>query len=207
MIENGKREARLAYAATSASLAERRLLHRPAHLRRRAADGGDRPGRDLRPGPGGDQARDLDEALGIANGTEYALTGGSSRAAREHRAVRRQFRVGNLYINRKITGALVDRQPFGGFKMSGIGTKAGGPDYCCSSWSRGRSPRTRCAGGCARGVAATGWGGDGVSDATRSTPMEDLRMQLSRTAGSAPRSMSLDQLQSLARDPGTWQFA
>ena len=48
----------------------------------------------------------------------------------EHRAgSRREFRVGNLYINRGITGALVDRQPFGGFKLSGIGTKAGGPDY------------------------------------------------------------------------------
>ena len=43
--------------------------------------------------------------------------------------VRREFRVGNLYINRGITGALVERQPFGGFKMSGIGSKAGGPDY------------------------------------------------------------------------------
>jgi RHH-type proline utilization regulon transcriptional repressor/proline dehydrogenase/delta 1-pyrroline-5-carboxylate dehydrogenase len=43
--------------------------------------------------------------------------------------VRREFRVGNLYINRKITGALVDRQPFGGLKLSGIGSKAGGPDY------------------------------------------------------------------------------
>ena len=43
--------------------------------------------------------------------------------------MKREFRVGNLYINRKITGALVDRQPFGGFKLSGIGSKAGGPDY------------------------------------------------------------------------------
>ncbi len=43
--------------------------------------------------------------------------------------MKREFRVGNLYINRGITGALVDRQPFGGFKLSGIGTKAGGPDY------------------------------------------------------------------------------
>jgi RHH-type proline utilization regulon transcriptional repressor/proline dehydrogenase/delta 1-pyrroline-5-carboxylate dehydrogenase len=45
------------------------------------------------------------------------------------RRVRREFRVGNLYVNRKITGALVGRQPFGGVKMSGIGSKAGGPDY------------------------------------------------------------------------------
>ena len=43
--------------------------------------------------------------------------------------MKRRFRVGNLYINRKSTGALVDRQPFGGFKLSGIGSKAGGPDY------------------------------------------------------------------------------
>ena len=72
----------------------------------------------------------LDEALEIANGTEYALTGGSiSRSPANIARVRREFRVGNLYINRGITGALVDRQPFGGFKMSGIGTKAGGPDY------------------------------------------------------------------------------
>ncbi|GAF73161.1 unnamed protein product, partial [marine sediment metagenome] len=42
---------------------------------------------------------------------------------------RKTFRVGNLYLNRGITGALVERQPFGGFKMSGIGSKAGGPDY------------------------------------------------------------------------------
>ena len=76
------------------------------------------------------KARDLDDALEIANGTEYALTGGFfSRSPRNIETVQREFRVGNLYINRKITGALVDRQPFGGFKMSGIGTKAGGPDY------------------------------------------------------------------------------
>ena len=76
------------------------------------------------------RARDLDHALEIANGTPYALTGGLFSRSPEHIArVKREFRVGNLYINRKITGALVDRQPFGGFKMSGIGSKAGGPDY------------------------------------------------------------------------------
>jgi RHH-type proline utilization regulon transcriptional repressor/proline dehydrogenase/delta 1-pyrroline-5-carboxylate dehydrogenase len=72
----------------------------------------------------------LDEALQIANGVKYALTGGFySRSPGNIARVRREFRVGNLYINRKITGAVVDRQPFGGFKMSGIGNKAGGPDY------------------------------------------------------------------------------
>jgi RHH-type proline utilization regulon transcriptional repressor/proline dehydrogenase/delta 1-pyrroline-5-carboxylate dehydrogenase len=76
------------------------------------------------------KARDLGQTLEIANGTPYALTGGLySRSPQNIARVRREFRVGNLYINRKITGALVDRQPFGGFKLSGIGSKAGGPDY------------------------------------------------------------------------------
>jgi RHH-type proline utilization regulon transcriptional repressor/proline dehydrogenase/delta 1-pyrroline-5-carboxylate dehydrogenase len=75
-------------------------------------------------------AKDLDDALRIANGTRYALTGGCySRSPSHLEKVKRKFRVGNLYINRKCTGALVDRQPFGGFKLSGIGSKAGGPDY------------------------------------------------------------------------------
>ena len=76
------------------------------------------------------KAKDLDDGLRIANGTPYALTGGLySRSPANIERVTREFRVGNLYINRGITGALVDRQPFGGFKLSGIGTKAGGPDY------------------------------------------------------------------------------
>ncbi|MGD0996928.1 MAG: L-glutamate gamma-semialdehyde dehydrogenase [Thermoleophilia bacterium] len=76
------------------------------------------------------KARDFDEALEIANGTSYALTGGLiSRSPAAIARARREFRVGNLYINRGITGAMVARQPFGGFKMSGIGSKAGGPDY------------------------------------------------------------------------------
>ncbi|HHC07091.1 MAG TPA: L-glutamate gamma-semialdehyde dehydrogenase [Actinobacteria bacterium] len=76
------------------------------------------------------RVRDLDEALAVANGTEYGLTGGfySTDEARIER-VEREFYVGNLYINRKITGALVGVQPFGGFNMSGSNAKAGGPDY------------------------------------------------------------------------------
>jgi 1-pyrroline-5-carboxylate dehydrogenase len=76
------------------------------------------------------RARDFDHALEIANATEYGLTGGlfSRDRSRIERA-RREFHVGNLYINRKITGALVGVQPFGGFKMSGSNAKAGGPDY------------------------------------------------------------------------------
>ena len=75
-------------------------------------------------------ASSLDEALQMADGTPYALTGGFySRSPANIARVRREFRVGNLYINRRITGALVDRQPFGGGRMSGVGSKAGGPDY------------------------------------------------------------------------------
>lgn len=76
------------------------------------------------------RARDFDHALEIANATSYALTGGvMSRSPLNLDKARAQFRVGNLYINRGCTGALVFRQPFGGFKYSGIGTKAGGPNY------------------------------------------------------------------------------
>ena len=76
------------------------------------------------------KAKDLDDAIRIANGVKYALTGGVfSRSPENIAKVKKQFRVGNLYVNRKCTGALVDRQPFGGFKLSGIGSKAGGPDY------------------------------------------------------------------------------
>ena len=60
----------------------------------------------------------------------YALTGGVfSRSPANLERCRREFLVGNLYLNRPITGALVGRQPFGGFKLSGIGSQAGGPDY------------------------------------------------------------------------------
>jgi RHH-type proline utilization regulon transcriptional repressor/proline dehydrogenase/delta 1-pyrroline-5-carboxylate dehydrogenase len=76
------------------------------------------------------RADDFEQALMIANGTAYALTGGvySRRPAHLERA-RELFHVGNLYLNRGITGALVSRQPFGGFKLSGMGSKAGGRDY------------------------------------------------------------------------------
>jgi len=76
------------------------------------------------------KAGDFGEALKIANATPYALTGGIFSRSPEHLNLARQlFKVGNLYLNRGITGAMVGRQPFGGFAMSGIGSKAGGPDY------------------------------------------------------------------------------
>jgi RHH-type proline utilization regulon transcriptional repressor/proline dehydrogenase/delta 1-pyrroline-5-carboxylate dehydrogenase len=76
------------------------------------------------------RVKDFDHALQVATSTEFALTGAVfSRSPAHLEQARRRFRVGNLYLNRGSTGALVERQPFGGFGMSGIGTKAGGPGY------------------------------------------------------------------------------
>ncbi len=76
------------------------------------------------------RVKDFQEALVVANGTNYALTGGLySRTPSHIQQAQTEFEVGNLYINRNITGAIVGRQPFGGFKLSGVGSKAGGPDY------------------------------------------------------------------------------
>jgi 1-pyrroline-5-carboxylate dehydrogenase len=76
------------------------------------------------------KARDYDHALDIANGTEYGLTGAVyTRDDEKIERAKREFHVGNLYINRKCTGALVGVHPFGGFKMSGTDSKAGGRDY------------------------------------------------------------------------------
>ena len=76
------------------------------------------------------RVKDFTEAIAVANNTNYALTGGLySRTPSHIQLAQEQFEVGNLYINRSITGAIVSRQPFGGFKLSGVGSKAGGPDY------------------------------------------------------------------------------
>jgi RHH-type proline utilization regulon transcriptional repressor/proline dehydrogenase/delta 1-pyrroline-5-carboxylate dehydrogenase len=76
------------------------------------------------------RVKDFQEAIDVANGTNYALTGGLySRTPSHIEQAQAEFEVGNLYINRNITGAIVSRQPFGGFKLSGVGSKAGGPDY------------------------------------------------------------------------------
>ncbi|MCO5113301.1 MAG: proline dehydrogenase family protein [Bdellovibrionaceae bacterium] len=76
------------------------------------------------------KAKDLDDAIRIANGTEYALTSGIySRSPSSIEKAKMTLEAGNIYINRSITGAMVNRHPFGGFKMSGLGSKTGGPDY------------------------------------------------------------------------------
>jgi RHH-type proline utilization regulon transcriptional repressor/proline dehydrogenase/delta 1-pyrroline-5-carboxylate dehydrogenase len=72
----------------------------------------------------------FEEGIRLANAHSYGLTGGVfSRHPGHLQYAARHFRVGNLYLNRSCTGALVGRQPFGGFKHSGVGSKAGGPDY------------------------------------------------------------------------------
>ena len=76
------------------------------------------------------KAKNLDEAFALVNGTDYALTGGIfSRSPRALERAQNEMLVGNLYLNRGCTGAIVERHPFGGFKMSGGGTKAGGKGY------------------------------------------------------------------------------
>jgi 1-pyrroline-5-carboxylate dehydrogenase len=75
-------------------------------------------------------ARDFDEALRIANDNPYGLTGGVYSKNRYHlERARQEFKAGNVYFNRSITGALVGVQPFGGYGLSGTDSKAGGPDY------------------------------------------------------------------------------
>jgi RHH-type proline utilization regulon transcriptional repressor/proline dehydrogenase/delta 1-pyrroline-5-carboxylate dehydrogenase len=76
------------------------------------------------------RAKTIDEALDIANSTRFALTGAIySRSPKHLEKARKEFRVGNLYLNKGSTGALVERQSFGGFNMSGVGSKSGGHDY------------------------------------------------------------------------------
>lgn len=90
------------------------------------------------------RARDFAQAIDIALDSDYALTGGVFSRLPEHLALARErFRVGNLYLNRRITGARVGVQPFGGVRLSGTGVQAGGPDYLLQfMWSRVVSENT-----------------------------------------------------------------
>jgi len=129
-IEIGRRSGRLVAAVAAGPLADRGWFVGPHVFA------------DLDPaGPLGQEeifgpvlavfrVRDFEAAIALANGTDYALTAGvfSRSPARLERA-RAALEAGNVYLNRGITGALVHRQPFGGYRMSGIGSKAGGPDY------------------------------------------------------------------------------
>jgi len=76
------------------------------------------------------KVKNFEEGLAVANNTEYGLTGALYTGDRESiDFATREYHVGNLYFNRKCTGAMVGAHPFGGFNMSGTDSKAGGPDY------------------------------------------------------------------------------
>jgi RHH-type proline utilization regulon transcriptional repressor/proline dehydrogenase/delta 1-pyrroline-5-carboxylate dehydrogenase len=129
-IEKGKQEARLAYAGDLVFLVNEGYYVAPHIFADVRPDAVIAQEEIFGPVLAVLKAKDLDDALRIANGTRYALTGGLYSRSPEHiERVKREFRIGNLYINRKITGALVGRQPFGGFKLSGMGSQAGGTDY------------------------------------------------------------------------------
>jgi RHH-type proline utilization regulon transcriptional repressor/proline dehydrogenase/delta 1-pyrroline-5-carboxylate dehydrogenase len=129
-IEIGKKEGRLAYQADLGVLKEKGTFVGPAVFcevppRARIAQE-----EIFGPVLSVMKADTFDVAMNIALDVPFALTGGLfSRSPANIATAREKFRVGNLYINRGCTGAKVDRQPFGGFKMSGIGSKAGGADY------------------------------------------------------------------------------
>jgi RHH-type proline utilization regulon transcriptional repressor/proline dehydrogenase/delta 1-pyrroline-5-carboxylate dehydrogenase len=104
------------------------------------------------------RARDFAAAIDMANGTRYALTAGVFSRSPAHLAMAGEsLEAGNVYLNRGITGALVQRQPFGGYRLSGIGSKAGGPDYLLQFVV----PRTVTENTLRRGFAPTRPTGDG----------------------------------------------
>jgi RHH-type proline utilization regulon transcriptional repressor/proline dehydrogenase/delta 1-pyrroline-5-carboxylate dehydrogenase len=129
-IEKGKKEGRTVYAGDAGPLAKQGTFVAPHIFADVKPDATIAQEEIFGPVIAVIKANDIDEALKVANGVRYALTGAVfTRSPETIAKAKRQFRVGNLYINRKSTGAMVCRQPFGGFKMSGIGSKAGGPDY------------------------------------------------------------------------------
>jgi RHH-type proline utilization regulon transcriptional repressor/proline dehydrogenase/delta 1-pyrroline-5-carboxylate dehydrogenase len=127
MIEKGKQEARLAYQGSTPLEG---YFVAPTIFVDVKPDGFLAQNEIFGPVLSVMRAKDIDQALEFANATEYALTGGIySRSPANIEKVKWAFEVGNLYINRGCTGAMVDRHPFGGYKMSGAGSKTGGPDY------------------------------------------------------------------------------
>ena len=127
-IEHGKSEARLAYQATDVPAAG--YFIPPTIFTGVKPDSRLAQEEIFGPVLSVIKVRDLDEAIAVANGTKYALTAGFfSRSPANIERVKAELEAGNVYINRSCTGAVVGRHPFGGFKMSGGGTKAGGSDY------------------------------------------------------------------------------
>ncbi len=129
-ITQAKSDARLIYETAASDLPDRDLYIGPTIFADVSPDSALAQEEVFGPVLAVLKANDFDNALDIANDTPYALTGGLySRTPNHIEQTKRGFRVGNLYINRKITGSRVDIEPFGGLKMSGDGAKVGGPDY------------------------------------------------------------------------------
>jgi RHH-type proline utilization regulon transcriptional repressor/proline dehydrogenase/delta 1-pyrroline-5-carboxylate dehydrogenase len=129
-IEIGKREAALALAADAGALPQTGCFVPPHIFRDVPASARIAQEEIFGPVLCVMKADSFEQAHKIALDVPYALTGAVySRSPAGIARARKDFRVGNLYINRGSTGAKVGRQPFGGFKMSGVGSKAGGPDY------------------------------------------------------------------------------
>jgi RHH-type transcriptional regulator, proline utilization regulon repressor / proline dehydrogenase / delta 1-pyrroline-5-carboxylate dehydrogenase len=129
-VEIGRREARVVAAVEVGSLADHGWFVGP-HVFADVDPAGPL-GQDEIFGPvlAVFRARDFEHAIELANDTDYALTAGVySRSPARLRLAAEGLAAGNIYLNRGITGALVNRQPFGGYRLSGIGSKAGGPDY------------------------------------------------------------------------------
>lgn len=130
-VQTGKQEGKIAHEGdVSAELRERGYYHGPVIFTEVHPDARIAQEEIFGPVLAVIKAKTFEEALEIANSTGYALTGGVySRNPAHIEKAKREFEVGNLYINRAITGSVVGRQPFGGFKGSGTGPKAGGPNY------------------------------------------------------------------------------
>jgi len=129
-VETGKKEGRLIAGGTAPAMAEGGFFLEPTIFADVAPDAALAQEEIFGPVLALIKVSSFEEGLEVANNTEYGLTGSiySSDRVKLDRA-RREFHVGNLYFNRKCTGAMVGAHPFGGFNMSGTDSKAGGPDY------------------------------------------------------------------------------
>ncbi len=129
-IETGKKEGRLVAGGKAVENAEGGFFVEPTVIADIAPDAVIAQEEIFGPVLAVIKVASFDEGLKVANNTEYGLTGAIYSGSREAlEMARREYHVGNLYLNRKCTGAMVGAHPFGGFNMSGTDSKAGGPDY------------------------------------------------------------------------------
>jgi 1-pyrroline-5-carboxylate dehydrogenase len=129
-VETGKKEGRLVAGGNAPATAEGGYFLEPTVFADVAADAALAQEEIFGPVLAVIKVEDFEEGLAVANNTEYGLTGAIYSSDREKlNRARQEFHVGNLYFNRKCTGAMVGAHPFGGFNMSGTDSKAGGPDY------------------------------------------------------------------------------